>query len=222
MRRMLRPARPICNRERNAAGSIDRHDRTSDLRKQQWRCLALVARAGVEDARREAPAERQLWRPVVLYGDRQLPAKWGQWPGTPGAASAHRHPTRRLTRRARARCSCNGGSLRSLRRGGLRGRTCRRSPGRARGGCCSLAFSSFTIQLRFIMRNRTDASFVSSRFRRRRWSMQERDGLSDSEGRNEGGLGLPRKELLSMTMIAPNMRSRIGPSRLASQTAADA
>lgn len=35
------------------------------------------------------------------------------------------------------------------------------------------------------------------------------------------GLGTAEKELLSMT-IAPNMRSRIGPSRLASQTSADA
>jgi hypothetical protein len=59
-RQMLRPGSPLRNREQNAAGSINRHDRTSYLRKQQWRCLGAGARPGVGDAHRETPAKRQV------------------------------------------------------------------------------------------------------------------------------------------------------------------
>ena len=40
---MLGPGSALRNREQNAAGSINRHDRTSYLRKQQRRCLGAGA-----------------------------------------------------------------------------------------------------------------------------------------------------------------------------------
>jgi hypothetical protein len=69
---MLGPARPICNRERNAAGSIDRHDRTRDLRSSNgdvW----LLAR----DPASQMPAVRH--RPNVGSGGRSSYTEIGKF-----------------------------------------------------------------------------------------------------------------------------------------------